>query len=204
MAQTFEIEPIRKVGANGTLDAIGLEWTEQSSWRYSNRPMMIVMGLPLAAFVLFCGVLVLFWSGNPLVLLLGGLFLFWTIRYMIGPLPKRAVIFKRDGTVLVPHGTPEGKKWRSMKARQPDIVSFEIGPARSGMQQDWTSSVQFVTKTGRTATVSCLLHREEAREVVVGLNMALAEMRKSVGTDTAHTAQPARKAQAAQRRAVVE
>ena len=102
---------------------------------------------------------------------------------MRGQLPRRAVILQRDGKVLVPHGIPENKKFRSIRTRQPDIVGFEIGPSFSGVQHDWTSSVQIITNTGRTVTIGQLLHREEAREVVVGLNLALKEMRASVGQE---------------------
>ncbi len=183
MSQVFELNPIRKLGANGVLESIGLEWTEEASWRYSHRPLLYVMVIPVLVLWVIVGAVALVAGGGLFILATGLVLSYFARRYMWGALPRRSVVLKRDGKILVPHGIPANKKYRSLNATQPDVIGFEIGPSFSGMQQDWTSSVQMVTKTGATVTVSKVLHREEAREVVVGLNVALAEMRKSVGTE---------------------
>jgi len=183
MTQAFDFKPIRKIAANGTIEAIGLEWTEEASWRYSHRATFYVMVIPaIVAWVLF-GLFCLFGGLGPLVLIIGVLLAIVTYRYGWGELPRRSALLQRDGKIAVPHGLPRMKTAKFLIARQPDVVGFEIGPSISGMQHDWTSSVQAVTNTGETVTISKVLHREEAREVVVGLNLALREMRASVGNE---------------------
>lgn len=183
MAQNFELNPIRKSGASGAPDAIGLQWTEEASWRYSLRTMIWMLALPFAVLIDLAGIVFLFGLGSPFMLIMGIGFTIWIVKYMTGKLPVRSVLLRRDGKIEVPHGMPGMKSAKFLKVRQPDVVGFEIGPAFSGMQQDWTSTVQAVTNTGSTVTVSKALHREEAREIVVGLNLALREMRVSVGTE---------------------
>jgi hypothetical protein len=145
--------------------------------------MLFVIAIPFNVFVVLVGVFFLFGLGNPLILIIGVAFMIWIVRYLGGNLPTRSVLFRRDGAILVPHGTPGHKKATWINVNQSEVVSFEIGPAFSGMQQDWTSTVQLVTEEGDTVTLSRFLHREEARKVVVGLNRALREMRASVGTE---------------------
>ena len=183
MTQFFELNPIRKIGTNGSIEAIGLEWIEEASWRYSNRAILWVFAIPLAILAILAGVFFLFGLGNPVILVMGIALAVWINRYMRGKLPIRSLVMRRDGKISVPHGLPRMKSAKFLRVRQPDVVGFEIGPSLSGMQHDWTSSVQAVTSTGETVTVSKVLHREEAREVVVGLNLALREMRASVGTE---------------------
>lgn len=188
MSRPFELNPIRKAGPGGVIESIGLQWVEEASWRPSLWPMMILSAIPAAIFIVLVGVWCIHWYGNWLVLLAGIGLCTFIVRYMTGPLPKRGVVLKRNGQILVPYGTPVNAKWRSLKARQQDVVGFEIGPAFGGMQNDWTSTVQAVTQSGVTVTLSKFLHREEAREIVVGLNLALAQMRRSVGNDPAYYA----------------
>lgn len=181
MAQDFELNPIRNLNADGSLATIGLEWTEEASWRYSNRLLFYFMGFPVVALWVFFGFVAMMAGGGIFILGSGLAIAFVMHRYLWGPLPRRSVVLRRDGKVLVPYGIPANKKARSLRASQGDVVGFEIGPSVSGMPNDWTSSVQAVTKSGATVTIGKVLHREEAREVVVGLNMALHEMRTSVG-----------------------
>ena len=184
MNQAFGLNPIRKVGANGTIEAIGLEWTEEASWRRANMPVMLATGIPIAFGMLWAGYVMLVWGMGPWLLLLDAAFVGATIFYLFGRLPHRTVLLRRDGKVGVPHGLPDEKGGKFLKARQPDIIGFEIGPAYGHVgYRDWTSKVLAVTSTGGTVTISRYLHREEAREVVVGLNLALREMRASVGTE---------------------
>lgn len=188
MTSFFELKPIRKVAANGTIEAIGLEWIEEASWRYSHRAIFYVMVIPaIIAWVLF-GLFCLFGGLGPIVLIIGAALAVVTYRHVWGDLPCRSVILQRDGKIACPHGLPRMKTAKFLRIHQPDVIGFEIGPSISGMQHDWTSSVQAVTQTGETVTVSKVLHREEAREIVVGLNLALHEMRRSVGANTSRNA----------------
>lgn len=183
MSQRFEIIPIRKAAANGALDGIGIEWTEEASLRHSNRlPMWFALVLCIG-----CAALALIMTAAG-----GGLLAFaafaafaatagYTIYWQLGPLPRRSVVFMRDGRIAVPHGIPGEKHARRLRRTQADIASIEIGPSRSGMQQDWTRTVQFVSAEGLTDTISQKMHAEEGREVAVRLGRALHEMRQTVG-----------------------
>lgn len=188
--QTFEVEPIRTLSPSGTLESVGLEWTEEASWRHGHKPMMFIMALPMALFFVLAGFIMMMNGWGPIIMILSIAFLIWIFQYCFGKLPRRSVVLKRNGKIGIPHGIPENKRHRSLKARQPDIVGFEIGPAVSGTAHDWTSSVQAITQTGATITLSRFLHREEAREVVVGLNLALKEMRSSVGREPVRASRP--------------
>lgn len=182
MSQFFEVDPVRKVSANGVLETVGLEWTEESSWRHSNKLLLLITIVPLSIAGLFFGLLLIASMGWAILLMTAG-FSYAAWQYAFGRLPRRSVVFDRKGRVLVPFGLPQEKAARSLRLKQPDIVGFEIGPSFSGMQNDWTSTVKAVSRSGSTVTLSRFLHREEAREIVVGLNMALMEMRASVGEE---------------------
>ncbi len=179
--QMFELEPIRTVDADGVLQGVGIEWTEECSLRHTNRFMMWLAFAMCVPFAFFSLVALAYYPGPGLFGLIsfggmGAYVLYW----QLGPLPRRSVIFERDGHVVTPHGIPGGGR---IRASQSEIVSIEVGPCRSGLQSDWTSTVKLVSSRGGTTTVSQKLHREEAREVVVWLSHALKEMRSSVGRE---------------------
>lgn len=180
MARLFEIDPIRRVAKNGTLEGIGLEWTEEASLRKTNRWMMFFVFVFCIPCALFSLIAIPYFSGPGWLGLIGfGWTGFYALYWVFGPLPRRSMIFMRDGSISVPQSIP-GLGWKLATRHQADIANFEVGPARSGMQQDWTSSVQLVTGFGRTETISQKLHRQEARQIVVGLSLALKEMRVGV------------------------
>jgi hypothetical protein len=186
MTQTFEAKPIRRIDQNGALYGVGVEWTEEASWRYSHRPALIGLVPIMMGAALFSVFLAA--AGTPLGLIAVIAASVWVWRFFFGTLPRRSVIFMRNGRIALPHGLPGHKKARWLKLTQPDIESIEIGSSRSGMQHDWTSTVQFVSVDGLTDTIGQKLHREEAREVAVKLNLALREIRGVVAQPLASTA----------------
>lgn len=187
MARPFEVKPVRRVGKNGAVEIIGMEWTEEASWRSSQGPMMWLLAVPLAIGLIIAGVVFIGAAGNPLFMLLAVAFSIWLGHRMFAGLPRRSVLLDRDGRIQVPDGMPGNGSARFLKVRQGELAGFEIGPCFSGMAQDWTSSLQAVTTSGITVTVSRFLHREEARQIAVGLNLALHEMRKSAGATPTRT-----------------
>jgi hypothetical protein len=183
MAQNFEAKPIRRMDQNGVLTGVGVEWTEEASLRHNNRLLMwFAFLICLPSTLVSLGLAVAF--GLP-GLISFGLFAWMTgyvLYWQFGPLPKRSIICARDGSIITPHGVPGQNGRAKLRLAQADIASIEIGPCRSGMRQDWTSTVQIVSEDGMTETISQKLHREEGREVAVKLNHALREMRRAVAT----------------------
>lgn len=186
MSQHFETNPIHRVSDNGVLEAIGLEWTEEASVRYNGRLPMWFAFVVTAPFLLFSFIALPYYSFVGLVGVLGfGGFALFILHWLLGALPRRSVMFLRDGSIHVPHGIP---RWgiSRLKLRQPDLVNIEIGPSDGSPHMGWTTTVNLVSSSGRTTTVSWRLHREEAREIVVKLTRALQEMRVDVGGNPVH------------------
>lgn len=191
MAQLFEVKPIRKVGSNGVLEGVGLEWTEEPSLRSNGRlGMWFAFAIAAPAAVIFFAV-----GGVGTV----GALVFaasaaWILNWQFGALPRRSIVFRRDGTITAPNGLPGQGGALRLTQHQADLASIEVGPCFSGLQQDWTSSVQFVAASGLTTTVSQKLHREEARQIAVRLNLALKELRQGAAA-VRSTAVPAKSRQ---------
>lgn len=181
MFRSFEITPIRKLGEGRTLEGVGLEWTEEASFRRVMLPTFII------AFVMFVimtvtGLYALYLNTilGLLIAGFGGYMMIRCIWWVIGPLPRRAIIFMRDGDIAVPHGIPRTKGGSWLKLDQASLANIEAGPGWAGIPNDWTTTVALVSTVGSTVTISTKLHREEAREIIVGLALALKQMRASV------------------------
>lgn len=178
MTRHFVCEPFREKDTNGVLQASGVRWTEMASM-VGGFNRVILIGCDVVLVVLFAVSLMLGPAGVVVIGVVGTV-LFAGLRAAFGPLPERAVIFRRDGVIETPHGLPREKRVTRLRFRQAGIASIEVIGAISGMAQDWTSSVALITEDGHTIPVGRKLHSEEAREVAVALSIALRDMRAAV------------------------
>jgi hypothetical protein len=178
MSRLFECEPFREKDENGVLQASGVRWTEMASM-VGGYKRVILVGASVVLAIDFVFSLLLGVAGTPVIAIVGYL-LFLALRAAFGPLPKRAVIFHRNGLIEVPHGLPREKRAARLRFDQAQINSVEVIGAISGMAQDWTKSVALITEDGHTVPVGQKLHAEEAREVAVALTIALRDMRAAV------------------------
>jgi hypothetical protein len=182
MAKPFECKGIERTAADGSLEAAGAQWVEESAWRHSKGHAYLI-AIPILVICYIAGILLAF-AGNGLLLLIAiGMTIFlW--NFAKGDLPRRSVVFERDGTIRVANGIPMMKKKNqisTLRLKQQDVANIEIGQNSSGMPNDWTQTVKLVSRMGETVTVSHRLSGEEAREVVVLLTWAIKSMRESLG-----------------------
>ena len=192
MTRNFVCKPLRERDKSNKLLSAGMHWSEEASWRSgSNQPAMILALVGLGCWVVVFALVAA--NGAPVPGLIGlvsfgGLGLYaW--RKTLGDLPTRSVVFRRDGTIEAPEGLPRSASARSIRLHIDQIGSIEVGPNLSGMPQDWTKSVQIIDKEGQTTAVGQRFHEEEAREVAVGLSLALKELRDEIN-ESARNATP--------------
>lgn len=166
--------PIRERDANGALIKAGYRWLERRDGPLAFIFLMVIgvaiMCVGIAGTVPHTPEPGLIIIGFGALLLTGSLYGFakWRIR-------ERSLYFDADGKTFAPAGLPDYPDVRELKFRPPDIASIEV-------KHDYrTYSVVLITGEGEEFRLAIYLIERDARLVSVQLNLALTEIRMTIG-----------------------
>jgi hypothetical protein len=152
---------------DGAVDSATVTWGQ-------NKPVIegfiiqLVMVMGLAGLVLLFVVPLL-----GLLMFAGAGAAFWMAVRL--PATPRALVFMGDGRIIAPHGMVHHPSRIVLRARQDDVVSFEVRPM--SREKDALSEVVLVTELGDLVRVSNNMDDEDAFKVSVTLTRALNAMR---------------------------
>lgn len=176
----FECEEVHIVSDDGTVEALGVEWTEAKVWA-EQVSTWLVHGLLMLGFM---GTLVtaVAWiaggtnfaqlAGLTTVGLLGaGLWTMWDCVHMEGK--RQQMMFHADGTV----STTKDGVWNTRSADIGNIEYVQLSQKKKDEDLPYTHGVRVIARRGRVIHVAKNLESDDAAALAVMLTEARESMR---------------------------
>lgn len=166
--------PIRERDQSGKLVRSGYQWLERRDATFV--PLLFGFLLPIPG-VLYGLFLILIDKQLGFPILLGSALILWLCGRGMRrntSLP-RSLVFGLDGSIDTPQGLPAYANLRRWEMTHADVVSIEANMYRNN------STVELFKRSGGKEVLAQKLTVDEARQVAVQLNLALAEMRVAKG-----------------------